>query len=144
MRRTSRRSLLGLCATLALVTSAGPAACGGGDDDSDAAAKPRTIDRARAVGDRAVAKAAGSVRHPRAVAIRVSAAPKQRVTVVWALSCTDGDGKEQTTGGTYSARPPNIRSLKLPADAASKICALDTTARILAGRVKATLLAVAP
>ena len=121
----------------------GLAACGG-DDEKDGPPKPRTIDRARATGDRPAAKAAGSVRHPRAIAIRVSAAPKQRVTVVWALSCTNGDDKEKTSGASYAAMAPNIRPLKLPSGASGDVCAVDATARILTGRVKATLLATAP
>jgi hypothetical protein len=119
------------------------AACGGDDDKKDGPPKPRQIDRARASGERPVAKAAGSVRHPKAVAIRVSAAPKQRVTVVWALSCSGDDG-EQTSGGTYAVKPPHIRPLELPSGASGKVCAVDATAKILTGRVKATLLATAP
>ena len=140
MLRMSRRSLLGLCAGVAACVAL--AACGG-DDDKDGPPKPRTIDRARDTGERPAAKAAGSVRHPRAIAIRVSAAPKQRVTVVWALSCANGD-KQKTSGASYTAMAPNIRPLKLPSGAAGDVCAVDATARIPTGRVKATLLATAP
>lgn len=142
MRRTSRRSVPSLCAALAACVSL--AACGGGAK-KDGTPKPRTVDRARASGERPAAKAAGSVRHPHAVAIRVSAAPKQRVTVVWALSCTSGDrAKQATTGGSYSTMSPNIRPLRLPQGATGEVCALEATAKILTGRVKSTLLATAP
>ena len=143
MRRMSRRSVLGICAGVAACVAL--AACGGDDEKKDGPPKPRTIDRARDTGERPAAKAAGSVRHPRAIAIRVSAAPKQRVTVVWALSCTNGDDdKETTSGASYAAVAPNIRPLKLPSGASGDVCAVDVTARILTGRVKATLLATAP
>lgn len=142
MRRTSRRCILGPCAVATACLWL--AACGGGEK-RDGAPKPRTIDRARASGEHPAAKAAGSVRHPRAIAIRVSAAPKQRVAVVWALSCTNADGaKQKTSGSSYSTMAPNIRSLKLPPGAPGEVCALDATARILTGRVKATLLTTAP
>ena len=140
MGRMSRRGILGLCTGVAVCVAL--AACGGEDDKKDGP-KPRTIDRARASGARPAAKAAGSVRHSRAIAIRVSSAPKQRVTVVWALSCSDGD-KERTSGASYTAMPPHIRPLKLPPGARDDVCAVDATARILTGRVKATLLATAP
>lgn len=140
MRRTSHRSVLGVCAGVAGCFAL--AACGGGDKKGGSP-KPRTVDRARATGERPTAKAAGSVRHPQAVAIRISSAPKQRVTVVWALSCTTGD-KEKTSGGSYSVIAPNIRQLALPAGASGQVCALDSTAKILTGRIKVTLLANAP
>ena len=141
MGRMSRRGILGLC--VGVVVCVALAACGGEDDKKDESPIPRTIDRARATGDRPAAKAASSVRHPRSIAIRVSAAPKQRVTVVWALSCSNGD-KERTSGGSYTAMPPQIRPLKLPPGARDDVCAVDATARILTGRVKATLLTTAP
>lgn len=142
MRRTSRRSVLGLSAagTLACLMLA---SCGGNGAKKEGPPKPRTIDRARAKGERPAAKAAGSVRHPHAVAIRVSSAPRQRVSVVWALSCTNGDD-EKTSGGTYTTTAPNIHPLTLPENASKQICAVDATAKILTGRVKTTLLGTAP
>lgn len=141
MGRMSRRGILSLCG--GMVVCVALAACGGEDEQKDGPPKPRTIDRARATGKRPVAKAAGTVRHPRAIAIRVSAAPKQRVTVVWALSCSNGD-KERTSGSSYTVKPPQIRPLRLPPGARDDVCAVDARARILTGRVKATLLTVAP
>jgi hypothetical protein len=109
MRRTSRRAVLGLCAGVGACVLL--AACGG----SDKKAATKMVARARATGNNVQAHADAAVRKPDAVAIRVSAAPKQRVTVVWALSCNDGaGGNEKTSGGSYSVMTPNIRELKLP------------------------------
>jgi len=123
-------------------------ACGDGDGDGDGKKrdgppKPQTIARVRATGERPAAKAAGSVRDPQTIAIRVSAAPKQRISVVWALSCTDGE-QERTSGGSYTTMPPDIRPLKLARGAPRDVCAVDATAKILTGRVKTTLLATVP
>lgn len=138
MRSTARRVLLGLCAGVsvcALLTS-----CGGDEKK----AKTRQVDRARAEGSRVKAKAEAAIKKPEAIAIRVSAAPKQRVTVVWALSCTNTDGKGgKTDGATYSVMTPNIRELKLP-DGPRDVCHIEATTRLLTGRVKTTLLAKAP
>ncbi|MDQ3675990.1 MAG: hypothetical protein M3401_04165 [Actinomycetota bacterium] len=125
----------GMCACVLLT------ACGGSDDK-----KPTTrmVDRARASGDRIQAKAEAAVKKPEAVAIRVSAAPKQRVTVVWALSCTNGNGdKEKTTGGSYSVMTPNIHQLQVP-DKPRAVCQVEATTKLLTGRVKTTLLATTP
>jgi len=40
--------------------------------------------------------------------------------------------------------PPQIRPLKLPSGTRDDVCAVDATARIRTGRVKATLLTTAP
>lgn len=115
-------------------------ACGGDDK------KPttRAVDRARKVGDNVKAKAEAAIKKPEAVAVRVSAAPKQRVTVVWALSCTNGDGDGgKTTGGSYSTMTPNIHELKLP-DGPRDVCQVEATTKLLTGRVKTTLLATTP
>jgi len=138
MRRTGRRAVLGLCAGLsvcALLT-----ACG----EEEKKATTKQVDRARAEGNRVKAKAEAAIKKPEAIAIRVSAAPKQRVTVVWALACTNGDGKdEKTVGATYSVMTPNIRELKLP-DGPRDVCHVEATSTLLTGRVKTTLLAKAP
>lgn len=140
MRRMSSWRVLGLCAGACVCLAL--AACGG--DKKPAPLKTRSIDRARASGDRPAAKASGTVREPAAVAIRVSAAPRQRVAVVWALSCTSAKGeKGKTTGGSYGTRSPDIRPVALPRGP-TDVCVLDATASILTGRVKATLLAKAP
>ncbi len=138
MRRTARRILLGLCAGMSACVLL--IACGG--DEKQATTK--VVDRARKQGDRVEAKAEAAVKKPEAVAIRVSAAPKQRVTVVWAVSCTNGDGEGgKTTGDTYGVMTPNIREVELP-DGPRDVCQVEATTKLLTGRVKTTLLAKAP
>jgi hypothetical protein len=140
MRSTSCRWVLGLCA--GVLACLAPAGCGG--DAKERPATTRPIDKARGVGERPHAKASATVRKPEALAIYVSAAPKQRVAVVWALSCTnDKDKNEQTSGGTYTAMTPNTRQITVP-PSPRDICAFEATSRILTGRVKTTLLAKAP
>jgi hypothetical protein len=117
------------------------AACGGDDE-------PRTeritvaVDRAS--GKRAKATANGIVQTPVAVAIRASAAPKQRVVVSWGLSCPKSDRKRDQvkgTGGTYTTTPPNVRALELPKRAIA-FCAVNATAQLTrSGRIRVTVLA---
>jgi hypothetical protein len=113
---------------------------GCGDD-----AKPPTrvtIDVARASGKRATATAEGIADKPAAVAVRASAAPKQRVTITWGLSCPkSAAGKDKGTGGTYVTTPPSVRPLELPKRAIA-FCAVRAEAQLRrSGRVKVTLLA---
>lgn len=132
-RRAPRRTIAALLACTLL------AACGG--QAPDAARKRVTIDVARTVGKRVKATARGIVDRPATVAIRVSAAPRQRVAVAWGLSCpkTD-DGDAKGTGGTYATTPPNVRSLRLPRRKIA-FCAVRGEARLSrSGRVKVTLL----
>jgi hypothetical protein len=128
------------CATAAgLLACALLAACGGTED---VAPKRVTIDVDRTIGRHAKATAKGIVDDPVAVAIRVSAAPRQRVSVAWGLSCpkTD-DGDAKGTGGTYTTTPPNVRALRLPRRKIA-FCAVRGEARLSrSGRVKVTLLA---
>ena len=115
---------------------------GGGCGDSGDAPTRVTIDVARASGTHAKATAEGIADHPVAVAIRTSAAPKQRVTVVWGLSCPKTQhGKSKGTGGTYLTKPPNVRALDLPRRTIA-FCAVRGEAQLRgSGRVKITLLA---
>jgi hypothetical protein len=114
------------------------AACG------DAAQAPTrvTIDVARASGKHAKATAEGIADRPAAIAVRASAAPKQRVTIDWGLSCPkSANGKAKGTGGTYVTTPPDIRPLELPKRAIA-FCAVRAEAQLRgSGRVKVTLLA---
>ena len=117
----------------------------GGDEQSGREAAPKnvTIDLKRTTGDRAIASAEGIIRRPVAVAIRVSAAPKQRVVVTWGLSCPRTDDRKDVDagiGGTYSTTPPNVRALRLPRREIA-FCAVRGDARLTRkGRVKVTLL----
>jgi hypothetical protein len=123
-----------------LVTAAALlAGCGDSDDDKPAR---ETIDVARASGRHAKATAEGIADRPLAVAVRASAAPKQRVTVTWGLSCPKNErGKSKGTGGTYVTTPPNVRPLKLPRRAIA-FCAVRAEGQLSGrGRVRITLLA---
>ena len=118
------------------------AACGGGDDEPRSERVTVAVDRAG--GKRAKATANGIVQTPVAVAIRASAAPKQRVVVSWGLSCPKSDRKRDQvkgTGGTYTTTPPNVRALELPKRAIA-FCAVNATAQLTrSGRIRVTVLA---
>ncbi|MEY2515544.1 MAG: hypothetical protein QOJ89_2902 [bacterium] len=113
--------------------------CGG--DDKQPAPKRVTIDVARKVGTRVRASADGIINRPAAVAVRVSAAPSQRVVVSWGLVCPKTkDGKAKATGGSYVTTAPNVRALRLPRREIA-FCAVHGDARLTRkGRVKVTLL----
>jgi hypothetical protein len=117
------------------------AGCGGDDADKDAP-KTFTVAVARDSGKRAKAVASGFADRPVAVALRASAAPKQRVLVTWGLACPRTKrAKVRGTGGTYTTTPPNVRALRLPRRAIA-FCAVRAEARLRrSGRVKVTLLA---
>jgi hypothetical protein len=124
-----------LAASLSLI------ACGG--DDSGDAPKQVTVDGARKSGKRAKATAEAIVERPLSIAIRVSAAPKQRVDVSWAMSCPKTDtGKDRNpAGGTYSATPPNVRRVRLPKRTIA-FCAVNAQAQLSrSGRVRVAVLA---
>lgn len=96
-----------------------------------------TIDEARREGDFAVAQARGTIRSPSAVTIRVSAAPKQRVSVNWQLSCFRSR-KVQIGKGQYLAKAPDERHIPLPMSGA-ETCIFTAGAQLRRhghGRVK--------
>lgn len=101
-----------------------------------------TLDVARDSGRKATATASAIATRPAAIAVRTSAAPKQRVTVTWGLSCPRTDkGRDRGTGGTYVTTPPDVRALELP-ERRIAFCAVRAEARLRrSGRVKVTLLA---
>ena len=128
---TSRPSaLLGL-----LLACAPLGACG--DSGGEAAPKRETIDSARATGTHATASVDGRVRNPAEILLRVSAAPKQRVTVSWGMSCPKtSSGTAKGSGGVYAATPPDTRALTLPRRTIA-FCAVTAQARLSGkGRVK--------
>ena len=127
------RSIAALAAGVALLTGCGDS----GDEPSR-----QTIDIGRASGKRAKATAEGIATSPLAVAVRTSAAPKQRVTVTWGLSCPKtACGKAKGRGGTYVTTPPNVRALELPRREIA-FCAVHAEAQLKRkGRVRVTLLA---
>lgn len=114
-------------------------ACGGGDDDEGGAstAPTSTVALERVEGRRAVVETDAFVERPATLSIRVSVAPKQRVSVAYGLTCTD----RPTRSASYDVTPPATRSVRLPAGATD--CALAARAELLRGRgrLKLTLLA---
>ncbi len=106
-----------------------------------------TLDVARSVGRLAIAQARGRIKKPAGVRIRVSAAPKQTITVDWNLSCYKAVGKVSTTKvgrGRYRTRPPATRSLPLPlqgADECTATVGAQLTKNLGEGRVKVAVVA---
>jgi hypothetical protein len=101
-----------------------------------------TIDEARREGDFAVAQARGTIRSPSRVSVRVSAAPKQRVSVNWQLSCFK-NRKVQIGKGQYLAKAPNERQIPLPMSGA-ETCIFTAGAQLRRhgkGRVKVGVVA---
>jgi hypothetical protein len=140
----TRRQLVPRALRLPLaVVAACAIATGCGDDDDEPAPKRVTIDVTRKVGTRVRVVSTGIINHPAAVAIRVSAAPRQRVEVTWGLSCPRTAAKKDKdagTGGGYVTTPPNVRALRLPRRKIA-FCAVRGEARLTRkGRVKVTLL----
>ena len=82
------------------------------DDAADSSDEPelRTLAVKRSEGRDAAVNVGALTREPGKIALRVSAAPKQRVTVNWTLAC----GVGATAQGDYEVTPPDTRELKLP------------------------------
>lgn len=100
-----------------------------------------TLDTARSVGTYAVAQGRGRIKNPSAISVRVSAAPKQRVTVDYQLSCYRQSGTKVGTGG-YTTRPPDVRNIPLPI-AGAKECIATVGAQLTSskpGRVKVAII----
>jgi hypothetical protein len=102
-----------------------------------------TLDVARSEGRLAIAQARGRIKKPSGVRIRVSAAPRQTVTVDWLLACYKPSGT-RTAHGRYRTRPPNTRSLPLPlsgADECTATVGAQLTRNLGSGRVKVAVIA---
>jgi hypothetical protein len=100
------------------------------------------IDQARREGDFVVAQARGTVRNPSHIRLRVSAAPKQKVTVDWQLSCF-ANRKVQVGKGKYRAKAPDERGISLPMQGA-ETCIATASAQLTKrgeGRVKVAVVA---
>jgi hypothetical protein len=144
---------------LIVVTSGG----GGGGDDDTATTAPTTtskkksstkkkktkpvkqapvgtsgvIDEARRKGDFVVAQARATVRAPSRISLRLSAAPKQRVSVDWQLSCFK-NRQVKVGKGKYSVKSPDERAISLPIQGAEN-CIATAGAQLTrhgGGRVK--------
>ena len=100
------------------------------------------IDEARREGSFVVAQARGTVRNPGRISLRVSAAPKQNVTVDWQLSCFRSR-KVEIGKGKYRAKAPDTRGLSLPMSGA-ETCIATASAQLTKygnGRVKVAVVA---
>ena len=101
------------------------------------------VDTARRVGRLAVAQARGTIVEPSRVRIRVSAAPKQTVTVNYQLGCYR-NRRARVGRGSYRTRPPNTREVRLPMSGAES-CIVTAGAQLTKikgeGRVKVTVIA---
>ncbi|MGI8730373.1 MAG: hypothetical protein ACR2LK_10355 [Solirubrobacteraceae bacterium] len=161
--------LLGGLTTLAVLgggddsssTTAGTSSQDDGDDDGSAEpVEPRdrldedppapvtkgagTLDVARRVGRFAIAQARGKVETPSGISLRVSAAPKQPVTVDYQLSCyklSGGKGVTEIAQKRYSTTPPDTRDIPLPLSGADN-CTITAGVQLTegSGRVKVAVL----
>jgi hypothetical protein len=108
---------------------------------------PGTLDVSRSVGRLAIAQGRGRIKNPSGVSVRVSAAPKQTVTVDYQLSCYKATGKTSVTKvgqARYRTVPPNVRSIPLPLSGADE-CVVTVGAQLTRtvgeGRVKVAVVA---
>ncbi len=103
---------------------------------------PGTLDVARSVGTFAVAQGRGRIKNPGAIAVRVSAAPKQKVTVNYQLACYREGAGAKIGKGSYTPRPPDVRNLPLPLSGARE-CTVTVGAQLTShrpGRVKVAII----
>jgi hypothetical protein len=100
------------------------------------------IDQAKREGDFVVAQARGTVRNPFRVRLRISATPKQTVTVDWQLSCFK-NRQVRVGKGKYRAKAPDERGIQLPMSGA-ETCIATAGAQLTRhgkGRVKVAVVA---
>ena len=103
---------------------------------------PGTLDVARSVGTFAVAQGRGLIKNPSSISVRVSAAPKQKVTVNYQLACYREGTGAKIGKGTYTPRPPDIRTLPLPMSGARE-CTVTVGAQLTShrpGRIKVAII----
>lgn len=100
------------------------------------------LDEARREGRLAVAQARGTINEPARVLIRVSAAPKQTVTVNYQLGCFR-DRRARIGRGSYRTRPPDTRAVPIPM-ASPKTCIVTAGAQLTKvvgrGRIKVSVI----
>lgn len=104
-----------------------------------------TLDVARRVGRFAIAQARGKIENPQGVGVRVSAAPKQPVTVDYQISCyelSNRKGVTKVAQKRYRTIPPDERDLPLPLTGADE-CLVTVGVQLTkgSGRVKVAVLA---
>ena len=100
------------------------------------------IDEARREGPFVVAQARGTIRNPGQVRLRVSASPRQKVTVDWQLSCFR-NRRVKVGRGKYRTRAPDTRAISVPMSGA-ETCIATAGAQLTrygTGRVKVAVVA---
>jgi hypothetical protein len=100
------------------------------------------IDEARREGPFVVAQARGTIRNPGQVRLRVSASPRQKVTVDWQLSCFR-NRQVKVGRGRYRTKAPDTRAISVPMSGA-ETCIATAGAQLTRygrGRVKVAVVA---
>jgi hypothetical protein len=110
---------------------------GGGGEDAGSAASLKTVAVERAEGkDATVTVASPSLKAPKAIWLRVSAAPKQEVSGSWNVSCGSGS----VAMDAFTVTPPHELQLEIPRKNAPS-CIAGASAQLKeSGRVKLTIL----
>lgn len=102
-----------------------------------------TLDEARREGRLVQAQARGTVVKPARIRLRVSAAPKQTVTVDWQLGCFL-NRRAKVGRGKYRAKAPDVRRIRISIPGA-ETCIVTATAGLTKvdgrGRVKVSVIA---
>jgi hypothetical protein len=101
-----------------------------------------TLDTARAVGTFAVAQGRGRIKNPSSISVRVSAAPKQEVTVDYQLACYKEGTGTKIGEDRYRTHPPDTRGLPLPISGAQE-CTVTVGAQLTShrpGRIKVAII----
>lgn len=101
------------------------------------------VDEARREGRLVQAQARGTIVKPGRIRLRVSAAPKQKVSVNWQLGCYR-NRRAKIGRGEYRVRTPNIRQIPVSISGAES-CIVTATAGLTKvdgeGRVKVAVIA---
>ncbi len=106
------------------------------DDGDDSKPSLRTIAQQRSRGKFATANASGIIDRPKEIWLRVSAAPKQKVSGQWNVSC----GAGATDSDTFTVTPPNLMKLRIPRKKADSCIAGASAQLEKTGRLKLTVL----
>jgi hypothetical protein len=105
-----------------------------------AVASARVIGSEKASGDYAVAVASGNASHPHSLWVKVTATPRQRVSVSWFVVCSKGFGSGSKSGD-FKARTTATHKLRMPTRSPDD-CTVSASAQLdRGGRLRVTLLA---
>jgi hypothetical protein len=102
-------------------------------------AEAKPIDTGSASGDYAIAQASGNVKKPGTIRVKVTASPRQKVSVNWTMVCSQPDGGAGSKDGKFTAKTPVTRTLKKPAKKVTD-CTVSALAQLSdSGKIKITL-----